>query len=61
MCIRDRRDTLYNVVKVYDQPIEQLEAELVARRKQARVAAKQARRTNGARPQHIPLVDEAAL
>ncbi len=55
------RDTLYNVVKVYDQPIEQLEAELVARRKQARVAAKQARRTNGAQPQRIPLVDEAAL
>jgi len=59
--IPEERDTLYNVVKVYDQPIEQLEAELVARRKQARVAAKQARRTNGAQAQRIPLVDEAAL
>lgn len=49
------------MVKVYDQPIEQLEAELVARRKRARVAAKQARRTNGAQPQRIPLVDEATL
>ncbi|MFZ1631257.1 MAG: hypothetical protein WAV70_20300, partial [Anaerolineae bacterium] len=45
------RDTLYNIVKVYDQPIEQLEAELVARRKQTRLAAKQARR---AQPQPVP-------
>lgn len=41
------RDTLYNVVTVYDRPLADIEAEMIARRKQARLAAKQAARSNG--------------
>jgi aminodeoxyfutalosine synthase len=41
------RDTLYNVVTVYDRPLAEIEAEMIARRKQARLAAKQAARSNG--------------
>ncbi len=41
------RDTLYNVVTVYDRPLAEIEAEMITRRKQARVAAKQAARSNG--------------
>lgn len=41
------RDTLYNVVTVYDRPLAEIEAEMIARRKQTRLAAKQAARGNG--------------
>ncbi len=41
------RDTLYNVVTVYDQPLAEIEAEMIARRKRARLAAKEAARSNG--------------
>lgn len=41
------RDTLYNVVTVYDRPLAEIEAEMIARRKQARLVAKQAAHSNG--------------
>ena len=38
------RDTLYNIIEIYDRPLEEIEADVIARRKQRIIERARARR-----------------